>query len=86
MPRPPRPPFGSDTGSSTAERRNWRTRARLDLLSRSGGPVRYWPVALIVALVLTGIGVWRAVRPHAAAPPVVAYSELARAVAGGAGP
>ena len=83
MSRSPRPPFGTDTGSATAERRNWRTRARLELLSRSGGPVRYWPFALILALLLAALGVWRAVRPHPAAPPVVAYSELARAIAAG---
>ena len=78
----PRPPLGTAPESPARERRNWRTRARLDLLTRSGGPVRYWPVALVVALVLGGIGVWRMLHARPATP-LVAYSELARAIAAG---
>jgi cell division protease FtsH len=81
MSRDDRSPAGSDSSAPTAERRNWRTRSRLELLSRSGGPVRYWPIALVVAVVLAGVALWRAVRPAPAAPPVVAYSELSRAIA-----
>jgi cell division protease FtsH len=72
---------GSDTGFK--ERRNLRTRARLDLLSRSGGPVRYWPFALFVGLAIAAIVAWRLSRPTPAPPPVVAYSEFARALSAG---
>jgi hypothetical protein len=82
MSRTPRSPLGAEPQARTAERRNWRTRVRLDLLSRSGGPVRYWPVALFVALVLAGIGVWRATHARPTTP-VIAYSDLTRVIAAG---
>ncbi|HZF66778.1 MAG TPA: AAA family ATPase [Gemmatirosa sp.] len=62
------------------ERRQWRTRTRLELLSRSGGPVRYWSIGLVVALVVAAIVGWRMTRPAPVLPPVIAYSELSRAI------
>ncbi|GLC26442.1 ATP-dependent metallopeptidase FtsH/Yme1/Tma family protein [Roseisolibacter agri] len=73
----------SGTGSGFKERRNLRTRARLELLSRSGGPVRYWPFALVLGLVIAAVVGWRMMQPTPVPPPVVAYSEFARALAGG---
>jgi cell division protease FtsH len=64
----------------TKERRNFRTRSFLNVLSRSGGPVRYWPGALVIALVIAGVVAWRMLREPATRPVVVAYSELARAI------
>jgi cell division protease FtsH len=72
---------GTDTGFK--ERRNLRTRARLDLLSRSGGPVRFWPFVLFLGLAIAAIVGWRLSRPGPAPPPVVAYSEFARALSAG---
>jgi cell division protease FtsH len=72
---------GPDAGLK--ERRNLRTRARLELLSRSGGPVRYWPFALVLGLVIAAVVGWRMSRPTPVPPPVVAYSEFARAVSAG---
>jgi cell division protease FtsH len=64
----------------TKERRNLRSRSFINLLSRSGGPVRYWPFALVVAIVIAGVVGWRMLRQPANPPAVVAYSELARAI------
>jgi cell division protease FtsH len=74
---------GQGPESGVRERRNLRSRARLDLLSRSGGPVRFWPAALFVALLTAAIVAWRLTRPTPVAPPVIAYSEFARALASG---
>jgi cell division protease FtsH len=63
------------------ERRQWRTRTRLELLSRSGGPVRYWSVGLVIALIVAAIVGWRMTRPAPVLPPVIAYSELSQAIA-----
>ncbi|MBV9880212.1 MAG: AAA family ATPase [Gemmatirosa sp.] len=63
------------------ERRDVRTRANLGLLSRSGGPVRYWSIAIVVALAIGGLLTWRALHAPADQPPVVAYSEFSRAIA-----
>ncbi|MGZ8455562.1 MAG: ATP-dependent metallopeptidase FtsH/Yme1/Tma family protein [Gemmatirosa sp.] len=78
-------PLRADRGSDSGfkERRNLRTRARLDLLSRSGGPVRYWPFALFLGLAIAAIVGWRLSRPTPVPPPVVAYSEFARALTAG---
>jgi len=83
MSRDSRSSAGSDPSAPAAERRNWRTRSRLELLSRSGGPVRYWPIALVLALLIAGYAVWRAAQPAPTLPPVVAYSELSRAISAG---
>ncbi|MDF1502110.1 AAA family ATPase [Roseisolibacter sp. H3M3-2] len=69
--------------SGLRERRDLRSRARLDLLSRSGGPVRYWPIALVLGLVIAAVVGWRLTRPAPVPPPVVAYSEFARALTAG---
>jgi cell division protease FtsH len=71
---------GHDPESGVKERRNLRTRARLDILSRSGGPVRYWWVGLFIALAVLAVIGWRLTRPAPLEPPVVAYSEFARAL------
>ena len=63
------------------ERRDWRSRARLELLSRSGGPVRYWPFALLLLIALAAIAGWRLLRTPVEATPIVAYSELSQAIA-----
>ncbi len=67
----------SSIRESGRERRNWRTRVRLDLLTRSGGPVRYGLLALLIAMVVAAVASWRAVRVSGLAPAAVAYSELA---------
>jgi cell division protease FtsH len=68
----------------TKERRNLRTRSVLNILSRSGGPVRYWPFALIVAIAIAAVVAWRMIRDAGPEPRVVAYSDLARAISAGA--
>jgi cell division protease FtsH len=68
----------------TKERRNLRTRSILNLLSRSGGPVRFWPIALIVAIAIAGVVGWRLLRQTGPEPQVVAYSDLARLISAGA--
>jgi cell division protease FtsH len=73
----------SPTGDVPKERRNARTRANIGLLSRSGGPVRYWLLGLVIALIVGGVVAWRVMRTPAEAPPVVAFSELSRAIAAG---
>ena len=65
------------------ERRNLRARAVLSSLTRSGGPVRYWALGLLVAFVVVSAVLWRAMATPAAGPPVIAYSELARAIGAG---
>ncbi len=65
------------TREITRERRNWRTRVRLDLLTRSGGPVRYGLLAMVAALALIAATTWRVLRPAAPEAVTVAYSELA---------
>ena len=82
---PPTSSFHAGQGpeSGVRERRNLRSRARLDLLSRSGGPVRFWPAGLILALAIAAVVGWRLMRPTPVAPPVIAYSEFARALNSG---
>ncbi|GJG87718.1 ATP-dependent zinc metalloprotease FtsH [Gemmatimonadetes bacterium T265] len=65
------------SGEPTRERRNWRTRVRLDLLTRSGGPVRYGLLALVLALTVAVATGWRVLHPGAPEAVSVAYSELA---------
>ena len=72
----------SSTGQPRRERRTWRTRVRLDLLTRSGGPVRYGLLALLLAIVIAAVTGWRHVRPAAPDIPTVAYSELAALIDG----
>jgi len=69
--------------SPSKERRNLRTRANLGLLSRSGGPVRYWTFGIVIAIAIATLVGWRVLHPAADAPPVIAYSELSRAIAAG---
>ncbi|AHG90571.1 ATP-dependent metalloprotease FtsH [Gemmatirosa kalamazoonensis] len=69
--------------SPSKERRNLRTRANLGLLSRSGGPVRYWTFGIVIAIAIAAVVGWRVLHPAADAPPVIAYSELSRAIAAG---
>jgi cell division protease FtsH len=71
------------TRESPQERRNLRSRTMINLLSRSGGPVRYWSIAIIVAAVIAGVFAWRVTHMPAEQPPLVAYSELSRAIAAG---
>lgn len=66
----------SSAGPVRRERRNWRTRVRLDLLTRSGGPVRYGLIALVLALTVVGAS-WRMLRTAAPEAVPIAYSELA---------
>src|SRR5919199_6484428 len=72
-----------DASAPSKQRRNLRTRANLGLLSRSGGPVRYWALGLGIAMVVAGVVGWRIFHAPADQPPVVAYSELSRAIAAG---
>jgi cell division protease FtsH len=78
-----RPVLTSGESTPTKERRNLRTRANLGLLSRSGGPVRYWALGLVIALVIAGVVGYRIFHAPAEQPPVIAYSELSRAIATG---
>ncbi|HEY0777053.1 MAG TPA: AAA family ATPase [Gemmatirosa sp.] len=73
----------SSTRDGARERRNWRTRTRLDLLTRSGGPVRYGLLALLLALCAITVVSWRAVRVAGSPPAPVAYSELAALIDAG---
>ena len=70
----------SSTREPGRERRNWRTRVRLDLLTRSGGPVRYWLWAVVVAATVGAVATWRAAQLAPAAPAAIAYSEFAALV------
>jgi cell division protease FtsH len=65
------------------ERRDYRSRTLLNLLSRSGGPVRYWSIGLLVALAIGGTVAYRALHAPADQPPLVSYTELSRAIAVG---
>ncbi len=69
--------------SPTKERRNFRTRANFSLLARSGGPVRYWPIALVVAIAVAGTIAWRMLHAPAETIPMVAFSELSAAITAG---
>jgi len=69
--------------STPKERRNLRTRANLGLLSRSGGPVRYWTLGIVIAIAIAGVVAWRIFHTPAQQPPEVAYSELSKAIATG---
>ena len=80
MPPTTHPHTGRAPESGVRERRNTRTRTRIDLLSRSGGPVRYWPIGLFIALAIAAFVGWRLSRTAPPAPPEVAYSEFAGAV------
>jgi cell division protease FtsH len=77
------PVLSSGESTPTKERRNLRTRANLGLLSRSGGPVRYWTLGIVIALVIAGVVGYRIFHAPAEQPPVIAYSELSRAIAMG---
>ncbi|HEU4563134.1 MAG TPA: AAA family ATPase [Gemmatimonadaceae bacterium] len=76
------PDTGLKNGPRTVrrERRNWSLRS-LFALSRRPGPLRYWPVALIVAGVSAVVLMAALVRPAPLPAPVVPYSEVASALA-----
>jgi cell division protease FtsH len=78
-----RPVLTSGESSPSKERRNLRTRANLGLLSRSGGPVRYWTLGIVIALVIAGVVGYRIFHAPVEQPPMIAYSELSRAIATG---
>ncbi len=63
------------------ERRNWRLRNIFSATQRRG-PVRYWPLALLlVGVLIAGVAAWRVTRVGPAPPPTMPYSELAAAIA-----
>ena len=66
------------------ERRNTRLRAFLSSLTRSGGPVRYWALGLIIAAIGASAYAWHAFSRPTSGPPVISYSELSRALNAGA--
>ncbi len=67
----------SSAGVTRRERRNWRTRVRLDLLTRSGGPVRYGLIALLLAIIVAVVAGRHFVGPATPEAQTVAYSDLA---------
>ena len=84
----PTPAGGTGTpGSRPARERPLRERRRVArILVRPGvrGPLRFWPLALVLFAVCSGALVaWRAAADRAVQPATAPYSELAALIAGG---
>ncbi|HET7585764.1 MAG TPA: AAA family ATPase [Gemmatimonadaceae bacterium] len=79
-PSSPAPRINNDVRPARRERRNWRVR-NLFAISQRRGPVRYWPLALVLATLLTvAIVLWAVLRPTPAALVEVPYSTVAEAI------
>ncbi len=80
------PPLKSEAPASPTarrERRNWRLRSAFALSSRRG-PVRYWPIALLVlGGVLASVAIWRGSQAMPAVHEPVPYSQVAAAISAG---
>jgi cell division protease FtsH len=76
----PSTPLKNGQRATRRERRNWSLRSLFEVSQRRG-PVRYWPLG-IVLLGIFGIAysIWRTAESAPLANPVVPYSELAAAL------
>jgi len=76
-------PLKDDSRAAPRERRNWTLRT-LSAVAQRRGPVRYWPLVLVVTGVTLAMFIaWRLATPEALPAPMVAYSDAARTLAEG---